>query len=117
MAHIDYSMTLPWPEVSGHTISRSQGYRTDFIEPGRKARVTYRSADGRNPSDHRSRVVVDLRVAHPRRFAYVLDRGLGDPVLVQQPRGSLEDPGAGLAALRGELTGASGGDGGVVQAW
>jgi len=47
MAHLDYSMTLPWPEVNGTTITTSRGYRIEFLEPGKKARVTYRSADGR----------------------------------------------------------------------
>ena len=47
MAHLDYSMTLPWPEVKGTTITTSRGYQIQLLEPGRKARVTYRSADGR----------------------------------------------------------------------
>ncbi len=47
MAHLDYSMTLPWPEVDGPVISTSRGYRIEFTELGRKARITYRSADGR----------------------------------------------------------------------
>lgn len=47
MAHLDYSMTLPWPEVDGPVITTSRGYRIEFLELGRKARITYRSADGR----------------------------------------------------------------------
>lgn len=47
MAHLDYSMTLPWPAVDGNVIATSRGYRIEFGELGRKARVTYRSADGR----------------------------------------------------------------------
>lgn len=47
MAHLDYSMTLPWPEVDGNVIATSRGYRIEFLELGRKARITYRSADGR----------------------------------------------------------------------
>lgn len=51
MAHLDYSMTLPWPQVDGTTdgavITTARGYRIEFTELGRKARITYRSADGR----------------------------------------------------------------------
>ncbi len=47
MAHLDYSMTLPWPEVDGNVITTSRGYRIEFGELGLKARITYRSADGR----------------------------------------------------------------------
>jgi len=47
MAHLDYSMTLPWPAIQGNTITTSRGYRIEFLELGRKARVSYRSTDGR----------------------------------------------------------------------
>jgi hypothetical protein len=47
MAHLDYSMTLPWPQVDGPTISTCRGYRIEFGELGRKMRISYRSADGR----------------------------------------------------------------------
>jgi hypothetical protein len=47
MAHLDYSMTLPWPKIDGNTITTSRGYRIEFLEPGRKARISYRSEDGR----------------------------------------------------------------------
>lgn len=51
MAHLDYSMTLPWPRVDGHVITTERGYRIEFTELGRKARVSYRSADGRASFD------------------------------------------------------------------
>jgi hypothetical protein len=47
MAHLDYEMTCPWPEVDGNMIKTTQGYRIEFLELGRKARVTYTSTDGR----------------------------------------------------------------------
>jgi len=47
MAHLDYSMTLPWPHVDGAVITTARGYRIEFTELGRKARISYRSADGR----------------------------------------------------------------------
>jgi hypothetical protein len=47
MAHLDYEMTCPWPEVDDNTIRTTQGYEIELIEPGKKARVTYRSADDR----------------------------------------------------------------------
>ena len=47
MAHLDYSMTLPWPKVEGSTITTCRGYRIEFLELGRKARITYSSQDDR----------------------------------------------------------------------
>jgi hypothetical protein len=47
MAHLDYAMTADWPTVEDTTITTTQGYRIEFLELGRRARVTYRSEDGR----------------------------------------------------------------------
>lgn len=43
---LDYQMTMPWPEVQGNTITSANGLRIEFLEPGRRARVSYRSTDG-----------------------------------------------------------------------
>jgi hypothetical protein len=55
MAHLDYSMTLPWPQVDGTlegtSITTARGYRIEFTELGRKARISYRSEDGRAAFD------------------------------------------------------------------
>ncbi|WP_320671848.1 DUF7064 domain-containing protein [Patulibacter defluvii] len=48
---LDYQMTMPWPEVDGTTITTANGLRIAFLEPGRQARVTYASADGRTSID------------------------------------------------------------------
>lgn len=46
MAHLDYAMALPWPEVDGNTITTVAGYRLEILEPGERFRVTYASQDG-----------------------------------------------------------------------
>jgi len=46
MAFVDYEMTMPWPLVEGNAITADNGYRIEFLELGRKARITYESGDG-----------------------------------------------------------------------
>jgi hypothetical protein len=46
MEFCDYEMTMPWPDVAGNTITTANGLEIEFLEPGRKARLSYRSADG-----------------------------------------------------------------------
>ncbi len=50
-AHLNYEITMPWPEVDGNTIRTANGLIIEFVEPGRIARVSYASADGRNSFD------------------------------------------------------------------
>ena len=45
MEHCDYVMTMPWPEIDGPVITTANGLRVEFLELGRRARVTYASAD------------------------------------------------------------------------
>lgn len=45
-AYSDYRLTMPWPEVDGNTVTFANGLRFDFIEPGVRAHITYRSPDG-----------------------------------------------------------------------
>ena len=42
---------MPWPEIDGNTITTANGLVIEFVEPGRVARVSYASADGRNSFD------------------------------------------------------------------
>ncbi len=42
----DYQITMPWPQIEGNTIETANGLRIEFLEPGKKARVTYTSPDG-----------------------------------------------------------------------
>jgi hypothetical protein len=51
MAFLDYRLTMPWPRVDGHAITTENGLRIEFLELGRKARVTYASADGKTSID------------------------------------------------------------------
>jgi hypothetical protein len=41
MDHLDYEITMPWPQVDGNTITTTNGLRIEFLEPGRVARLTY----------------------------------------------------------------------------
>jgi hypothetical protein len=47
MAFMDYRITMPWPRIEGATITTDNGLRIEFLEPGRRARVSFASADGR----------------------------------------------------------------------
>jgi len=44
--HLDYEITMPWPEIDGNTITTANGLSIEFVEPGRVARVSYASVDG-----------------------------------------------------------------------
>ncbi|HET9769822.1 MAG TPA: tyrosine protein kinase [Acidimicrobiia bacterium] len=44
-AHLDYRMTMPYPTVDGSRITTDNGLCVDFLEPGRRVRITYESAD------------------------------------------------------------------------
>ena len=46
MAFLDYEMTMPWPDLDEQSITTSNGLRIEFTEPGRAARISYRSAGG-----------------------------------------------------------------------
>src|SRR6266567_2574473 len=45
IAHLDWAMTMPWPEVNGNVITAANGYRIEFLELGSRARVSYANAD------------------------------------------------------------------------
>lgn len=46
MAYSDYSNTMPWPEVGENYVQYSNGLRIEFLELGKRARLTYKSMDG-----------------------------------------------------------------------
>ena len=46
-AYVDYELTMPWVSVNGNTIRTENGYQIEFLEPGRAARLTYESHDGK----------------------------------------------------------------------
>jgi hypothetical protein len=48
---LDYQLTMPWPNIEASTITTANGLRIEFLEPGRTARVTYCSNDGRTTID------------------------------------------------------------------
>jgi hypothetical protein len=46
LAFQDYQITMPWPEIDGNTFTTPNGLRFHFLEPGRRALITYASPDG-----------------------------------------------------------------------
>lgn len=56
----DYEITMPWPDVDGGRITTANGLRFDFVEPGRRAKLTYRSTDGRTSFDVEATAVTSL---------------------------------------------------------
>jgi hypothetical protein len=46
MDFLDYRISMPWPQIDGTAITTANGLRVEFLEPGRRARVSYRSRDG-----------------------------------------------------------------------
>jgi hypothetical protein len=60
MAYLDYEITMPWPHIEGNAITTDNGLRIDFIAPGRTARLTYRSGDGRASFDLTADAVTPL---------------------------------------------------------
>lgn len=51
LAHMDWQVTMPWPQVDGRTITTANGFRIEFLELGKIARTTYRSTDGATSFD------------------------------------------------------------------
>ena len=44
--YVDYEATMAWPEIEGNRITTSNGLSVEFLTPGEKVRVSYRSPDG-----------------------------------------------------------------------
>jgi hypothetical protein len=44
-AYLDYRMTMPYPTVDGSRITTANGLGVEFLELGRRARITYESPD------------------------------------------------------------------------
>jgi len=57
--HHDYQIGCPYPAGDGGTFS-ANGLTFEFLEPGRTAQITYRSADGRCRVDVRAEAVTPL---------------------------------------------------------
>jgi hypothetical protein len=50
-AHLNYESTMPWPTIAGSRIESDNGLTLDFVEPGRRVLVRYRSPDGQASFD------------------------------------------------------------------
>lgn len=60
MAFQDYQMTMRWPEIDGNAITTANGLRYEFVEPGRRALIAYRSVDGACTVDVEATAVTPL---------------------------------------------------------
>jgi hypothetical protein len=49
--HLNYESAMPWPTISGSTIESENGLTLDFVEPGQRVHLRYRSPDGRAAFD------------------------------------------------------------------
>jgi hypothetical protein len=56
----DYRATMPWPRITGNTITVSNGYVIEWPEPGRLARLRYRSPDGAVSFELEQRAITPL---------------------------------------------------------
>jgi hypothetical protein len=49
--HLDWIVTMPYPEVVDQVITSANGLRIEFVEPGRVVHLSYESADGATSFD------------------------------------------------------------------
>lgn len=56
----DYEITMPWPDIDGGRITTANGLSFDFVEPGRRALLRYRSTDGLTLLDVEATAVTPL---------------------------------------------------------
>jgi hypothetical protein len=45
-AYLDWEMAMPYPETKAQVITTANGFRIEFLELGRTARISYASSDG-----------------------------------------------------------------------
>ena len=60
MAYADYEMTMPWPQIDERSVTTANGLRIEFLELGRKDRLTYTSPDGHTRLDVTQEAVTPL---------------------------------------------------------
>lgn len=60
VAYLDFEVTMPWPTVDGNSVTLDNGLRLEFLELGRRARVTYTSHDGATSVDVTADAVTPL---------------------------------------------------------
>jgi len=60
MEFLDYEITMPWPTIAANTITTANGLAIEFVEPGRKVRLRYQSADGATSFDLLQTAVTQL---------------------------------------------------------
>ena len=62
LAYQDYRIAMPWPTVEGNSFTTANGLRVEFLEPGRVAHITFRSAEGNTSIDVVATAVTPLAV-------------------------------------------------------
>ena len=60
VAYLDWQMAMPYPVTDGATITTASGYRVEFTELGRSARVSYESSDGTTAFDVQQTAITPL---------------------------------------------------------
>lgn len=60
ISYLDWQMTMPYPELDGNVITAANGYRIEFTELGRRARVSYSSTDGETRFEFEQAAVTPL---------------------------------------------------------
>jgi hypothetical protein len=81
--HLDWIVTMPYPEFVDGALTTANGLRIEFVEPGRVVRLSYTSADGTTSLDVTQTAVTPLLVRGHVMPGEDLDT---DPA--QQPGGS-----------------------------
>jgi hypothetical protein len=59
-AYLDWEMAMPYPMTNGHVITTANGFRIEFLELGRTARISYASKDGATSFDLLQQAVTPL---------------------------------------------------------
>ncbi|MEW6476408.1 MAG: tyrosine protein kinase [Actinomycetota bacterium] len=81
--HLDWVVTMPYPEIADGVLTTANGLRIEFLEPGRTMRLSYRSADGATSLDVTQTAVSPLLVR-----GHVMPGEDRDTDPAQQPGGS-----------------------------
>jgi hypothetical protein len=81
--HLDWTVTMPYPEIVDGALTTANGLRIEFLEPGRVARLTYTSADGSTSFDVTQTAVTPLLAR-----GHVMPGEDRDTDPAQQPGGS-----------------------------
>jgi hypothetical protein len=60
--HLDWTVTMPYPDIAEGALTTANGLRIEFLEPGREVHLTYTSPDGSTAIDVTQTAVTPLLV-------------------------------------------------------